>query len=624
MPGDTAGVRCVLLVVPYLGGGTTRHVREMAAAWSAQGLRVLLLETQGRLVELDLYETGEAVRRLLFPYDEAFLLEMLRGSGVELVHYHHVYTLYPPLMQLPAALGVPYAVTLHDYYTICPEIKLVTPDQRYCGEPDASGCAACLAAWRRERARKGSPLWMQPDTRRTAMPPQSSPEGAPSSQSPAAAPQEDVMAMAEAGDITAWRAYWEKWLEGAGLLLVPHADVQRRLKRYFSALPIEVMENPEVVPLPRWLRQREAGAQAEAEERHVSNDACVARVATDGKRRSPMMRRRGDAAMYAACQETGVLRVRRIGCIGGLSLSKGGGRLLACAREAAQRELPLQFVLFGTLGADVRAADPAPLPANLQVTGPYEEAEVYGQIAAAGIDFFWFPPFWPETYSYTLSIPIRLGLPMLGSDIGAIGARIREHGWGAVYPWDLGTSAMLRELMRFRPADYAPEQFYIANTAFPSAAVLYRRLWGQSLEAAQAGRAAGTTQGETSLQAAQGQAPQAAAQKREAATQTADVWAVLPTQAWQAEAERRLWQELPWHLTGAELRMIFRCGVSRRHLPQMALHTDRTWLLGWLIRHGLSTIEKGVTTCTNRLQHLLPTTGGVIVNPSWSTLPMAA
>ena len=596
MPGDTAGVRCVLLVVPYLGGGTTRHVREMAAAWSAQGLRVLLLETQGRLVELDLYETGEAVRRLLFPYDEAFLLEMLRESGVELVHYHHVYTLYPPLLQLPAALGVPYAVTLHDYYTICPEIKLVTPDQRYCGEPDAAGCASCLAAWRRERRRKGSHLWMQPDTRRTKSS-RPSPVGAPSSQAPAAASQEDVLAMAESGDITAWRAYWEKWLAGAGLLLVPHADVQRRLKRYFPTLSIEVMENPEVVPLPRWLMQREAEAQTE--ERPAPNGA-----------HCPSMVRQDDAATHADGQPAGLPRVRRIGCIGGLVLSKGGGRLLACAREAAQRELPLQFVLFGTLGADVRAADPAPLPANLQVTGPYEEAEVYGQIAAAGIDFFWFPPFGPETYSYTLSIPIRLGLPVLGSDIGAIGARIREHGWGAVYPWDLGTSAMLRELMRFRPADYAPEQFYIANTAFPSAAVLYRRLWGQSLEAAQAGRAAGTTQGETSLQAAQGQAPQAAAQKREAATQTADVWAVLPTQAWQAEAERRLWQELPWHLTGAELRMIFRCGVSRRHLPQMALHTDRTWLLGWLIRHGLSTIEKGVTTCTNRLQHLLPTTGG--------------
>lgn len=589
MPGDTAGVRCVLLVVPYLGGGTTRHVREMAAAWSAQGLRVLLLETQGRLMELDLYEAGAAARRLLFPYDEAFLLELLWESGVELVHYHHVYTLYPPLLQLPAALGVPYAVTLHDYYTICPEIKLVTPDQRYCGEPDAAGCASCLAAWRRERRRKGSHLWMQPDTRRTKSS-RPSPVGAPSSQASAAASQEDVLAMAESGDITAWRAHWEAWLAGASLLLVPHADVKRRLARYFPSLHIEVMENPEVVPLPAWLASRDAQSAASLS----GADKSGVLVADRPYRQTDV----AEQALTTA--------VRRIGCIGGLVLSKGGGRLLACAREAAQRELPLQFVLFGTLGADVRAADSAPLPANLQVTGPYVEAEVYGQIAAAGIDFCWFPPFWPETYSYTLSIPIRLGLPVLGSDIGAIGARIREHGWGAVYPWDLDTDAMLAQLMAFRPADYPPERFHITNTAFPPAMVLYRRLWGQSL-------------------AAQGdEAMPKNTQEREAAPPAADVWAGLPVVAWQAEAKRRLWQDLPWHLTGPELRMLFRCGVSRRHLPQMALHTDRTWLLGWLMRHGLSTIEKGVTTCTNRLQHLLPTTGGVNVNTNWSTLPVAA
>ena len=140
MPGDTAGVRCVLLVVPYLGGGTTRHVREMAAAWSAQGLRVLLLETQGRLVELDLYETGEAVRRLLFPYDEAFLLEMLRGSGVELVHYHHVYTLYPPLMQLPAALGV-LILIVAGYQTWNTFVAIANPQDVIVDDDSISFCA---------------------------------------------------------------------------------------------------------------------------------------------------------------------------------------------------------------------------------------------------------------------------------------------------------------------------------------------------------------------------------------------------------------------------------------------------------------------------------------------------
>jgi hypothetical protein len=36
------------------------------------------------------------------------------------------------------------------------------------------------------------------------------------------------------------------------------------------------------------------------------------------------------------------------------------------------------------------------------------------------------PSVWPETYSYTLSIALQCGLPVLAFDIGAISKRIRE------------------------------------------------------------------------------------------------------------------------------------------------------------------------------------------------------
>ena len=49
------------------------------------------------------------------------------------------------ILDLPAAVGVPYDCTLHDYFAICPQYHLVTEDGRYCGEPERAGCAACLA-----------------------------------------------------------------------------------------------------------------------------------------------------------------------------------------------------------------------------------------------------------------------------------------------------------------------------------------------------------------------------------------------------------------------------------------------------------------------------------------------
>ncbi len=43
-------------------------------------------------------------------------------------------------------LQVPFDVTVHDYYAICPQINLLPwRHSLYCGEPDIAGCNACIA-----------------------------------------------------------------------------------------------------------------------------------------------------------------------------------------------------------------------------------------------------------------------------------------------------------------------------------------------------------------------------------------------------------------------------------------------------------------------------------------------
>ena len=61
-------------------------------------------------------------------------------------------------------LGVPFDVTVHDYFAICPQVNLLPWLQgAYCGEPDVAGCNACIAdrssygsrdivSWRRSNA----------------------------------------------------------------------------------------------------------------------------------------------------------------------------------------------------------------------------------------------------------------------------------------------------------------------------------------------------------------------------------------------------------------------------------------------------------------------------------------
>ncbi|HDQ40237.1 MAG TPA: glycosyltransferase [Desulfonatronum sp.] len=44
------------------------------------------------------------------------------------------------------------------------------------------------------------------------------------------------------------------------------------------------------------------------------------------------------------------------------------------------------------------------------------------------------PSIWPETFCHTLTESWALGIPVLGSDLGAVGERIRKHGGGWVLP----------------------------------------------------------------------------------------------------------------------------------------------------------------------------------------------
>jgi len=68
--------------------------------------------------------------------------------------------------------------------------------------------------------------------------------------------------------------------------------------------------------------------------------------------------------------------------------------------------------------------------------GPYANAQAYELIAGIDPDVVWFPALWPETYSYTLSLALHLGLPVVVPDIGAFCERVAGRPCSVVMPWD--------------------------------------------------------------------------------------------------------------------------------------------------------------------------------------------
>ncbi len=58
---------------------------------------------------------------------------------------HHLLGHDHALLDLARLLRIPYEIRVHDYAWFCPRIALVGTNGRYCGEPDAAACTACVA-----------------------------------------------------------------------------------------------------------------------------------------------------------------------------------------------------------------------------------------------------------------------------------------------------------------------------------------------------------------------------------------------------------------------------------------------------------------------------------------------
>ena len=184
-------------------GGVRRHMDDLARFLEGRALVLYLQPAGGDAVVLHWPRAGEAFSAWFrLPEELAALGRTLGAIGCARLHFHHVHGLPRTILDLPRACGLPYDCTLHDYFAICPQYHLVTEDGRYCGEPDAAGCAACLA---RRPAQWGL-------------------------------------------DIGAWRATFEDFLRGAARVIAPSQDVATRMRRYLPALEIDVWPHPETAP----------------------------------------------------------------------------------------------------------------------------------------------------------------------------------------------------------------------------------------------------------------------------------------------------------------------------------------------------------------------------------------
>jgi glycosyltransferase involved in cell wall biosynthesis len=184
-----SGLPVILMVSHGLGGGVARHLEALGAALAGRA-HVLLLRSSDRGGALSVPALeGHPELELAAERVEDLAL-VLRHCGVSRVHVHNVLGMDFDIAALVRLLGVPFDVTVHDWYALCPQLRfLPAPSGLYCNEPGPAVCNACIAA----RPSHG------------------------------------------ASDILSWRAERAWLLRDAERVLAPCADVVRRLERFGTA-----------------------------------------------------------------------------------------------------------------------------------------------------------------------------------------------------------------------------------------------------------------------------------------------------------------------------------------------------------------------------------------------------
>jgi GT2 family glycosyltransferase/glycosyltransferase involved in cell wall biosynthesis len=125
--------------------------------------------------------------------------------------------------------------------------------------------------------------------------------------------------------------------------------------------------------------------------------------------------------------------------LGAIGPHKGSQKLLEIARLARLRHPELRFRVVGYTDIDSALLSLG----NVSISGAYTSGQLPDLLAQCRGRLALFLHLWPETYSYTLSEAVSHGFIPLVPDIGAPAERVRETGFGVVFPFPIEAEEVL-------------------------------------------------------------------------------------------------------------------------------------------------------------------------------------
>jgi GT2 family glycosyltransferase/2-polyprenyl-3-methyl-5-hydroxy-6-metoxy-1,4-benzoquinol methylase/glycosyltransferase involved in cell wall biosynthesis len=200
----TGGNKPVILNVTHnREGGTLRHIQELALHLADKAVFLRLTPiARGAVLTLEGASEGFELHFAL-PEELSSLVQVLKSLQIGQIHFQHVLGHLPQVLDLPIQLGVPYDCTIHDYYSVCPQISLTDHTDHYCREEGPEQCRKCL---QRNPAPNGV-------------------------------------------DIDRWRQDHGVLLNGARYVIAPSHDAASRMRRYLPHANICTEPHAELLPI---------------------------------------------------------------------------------------------------------------------------------------------------------------------------------------------------------------------------------------------------------------------------------------------------------------------------------------------------------------------------------------
>lgn len=199
-----------LFVSLTIGGGTTIATDAIQEMIVADDVRSLYLTSPSVGIWRISHRNVTAYIDFVVKEELEEFIEFISQLGVTKIQYHHVIQFDDLVRDLPRLLGIPYDITLHDYYHVCPRVNLIDETGTYCGEPPESSCNKCLTI-----------NGLHPAMRSEAI--------------------------TSTIDIVDWREQSEIFLEQAENVFAPSKDTADRITKYFKTIDVKVRYHPEPV-----------------------------------------------------------------------------------------------------------------------------------------------------------------------------------------------------------------------------------------------------------------------------------------------------------------------------------------------------------------------------------------